>query len=89
MPRLLGKSRALDIILFSKRLSAQEALAIGLVDKVVPAADLMKEAEAFATALAKRPPQADAAVLSGMNTGQEKGIEEGLRKDSEWDPKII
>lgn len=89
MPRVVGKSRALDIILFSKRLSAQEALAIGLVDKVVPAADLMTEAEAFATALAKRPPLAVAAVLSGMNVGLEKGIEEGLRKDSEWAPKII
>ena len=88
LPRVVGKSKALDIILFSKRLSAPEALAIGLVDKVVPAADLIKEATALATALAKRPPLAVAAVLSGMSVSLDKGIEEGLRKDEEWAPKL-
>ena len=88
LPRVLGKSKALEIILFSKRLSAQEALAIGLVDKVVPAADLMKEAEVFAQALAKRPPLAVAAVLEGMSVGLDKGIDEGLRVDTEWAGKL-
>lgn len=88
LPRVLGKSKALDIILFSKRLSSSEALAIGLIDKVCPAADLMKEATAFAQALAKRPPLAVAAVLSGMSIGLDKGIEEGLRTDSEWSGKL-
>ena len=63
LPRVLGKSKALDIILFGKRITAPEALAIGLVDKVISAADLMKEAEAFAAVLAKRAPLAVAAVL--------------------------
>ncbi len=89
MPRLLGKSKALEIILFSKRLSAPEALAVGLVDKVCPAADLMKEAEAFAAVLAKRPPLAVAAVLDGMNVGLDKGIDEGLRVDTEWITKLV
>jgi enoyl-CoA hydratase/carnithine racemase len=88
MPRVLGKSKALEIILFSKRLSAPEALAIGLVDKVFPAADLMKEAEVFAVALAKRPPLAVAAVLEGMSVGLDKGIDEGLRFDTEWINKL-
>jgi enoyl-CoA hydratase/carnithine racemase len=88
MPRVLGKSKALEIILFSKRLSAPEALAIGLVDKVFPAADLMKEAEVFAAALAKRPPLAVAAVLEGMSVGLDKGIDEGLRFDTEWINKL-
>ena len=88
LPRLLGKSKALDMILFSKRLTAQEALAIGLVDKVVPAADLIKEATAFAAALAKRPPLAVAAVLDGMSVGQDKGFDEGLKVDREWSEKL-
>jgi enoyl-CoA hydratase/carnithine racemase len=88
LPRVLGKSKALEIILFSKRLSGQEALAIGLVDKVIPAADLMKEAQAFASALAKRPPLAVAAVLEGMSVGLDKGIDEGLRVDVEWAGKL-
>jgi len=88
LPRLLGKPRALDMILFSKRLSPTEALAIGLVDKVVPAADLIKEATAFAQALAKRPPLAVAAVLAGMNVGLDKGFDEGLKVDMEWSRKL-
>ena len=88
MPRLIGKPKALDIILFSRRLSAQEALAVGLVDKVVPAADLMKEAMAFAIALTKRPPLAIAAVLEGMAVGLDKGFDEGLKLDMEWSAKL-
>lgn len=88
LPRLLGRSKALDMILLSKRLSPQEALAIGLVDRVFPGAELMKETMAFALALAKRPPIAVSAVLNGMAVGLEKGIDEGLRVDREWAGKI-
>lgn len=88
LPRLLGKSKALDMILFSKRLSSAEALAIGLVDKVVPAADLMKEATAFAQTLAKRPPLCVAAVLEGISVGMDKGFDEGLRVDQEWSNRL-
>jgi len=89
LTRLLGKSKALDMILFSKRLSAQEALAVGLVDRVVPAPELMKEAMALALALTKRPPLAVNAVLNGMSVGLEKGIKEGLRVDQEWIKKLF
>jgi len=89
LPRVLGKSKALEIILFSKRLSAPEALAIGLVDKVYPAADLMKEAQAFAAALAKRPPLAVAAIMEGISVGLDKGIDEGLLIDEEWITKLV
>ncbi len=88
LPRLLGKPKALDMILLSKRLSPQEALAIGLVDRVVPAADLMKEAMAFAVTLTKRPPLAVNAVLEGMWAGLDKGIDEGIRVDREWSRKL-
>lgn len=88
LPRVIGKSKALDMILFSKRLQPQEALAAGLVDRVVPAADLMKEAMEFAVALTKRPPLAVQAVLEGMHVGMEKGLHEGLRVDREWSAKL-
>jgi enoyl-CoA hydratase/carnithine racemase len=88
LPRVVGKSKALEMILFSKRLQPQEALAAGLVDRVVPAADLMKEATALAVALSKRPPLAVRAVLEGMNAGLEKGLQEGLRVDREWSKKL-
>ena len=88
LPQVLGKSKALDIILFSKRLAPADALAIGLIDKVIPAVDLMKEATSFAAALAKRPPLAVAAVLDGMSVGMDKGFDEGLRLDQEWSAKL-
>jgi len=88
LPRVLGKSKALDIILFSKRMAPADALAIGLIDKVIPAVDLMKEVTAFAASLAKRPPLAVAAVLDGMSVGMDKGFDEGLRLDQEWSNKL-
>jgi enoyl-CoA hydratase/carnithine racemase len=88
LPRLLGKSRALDMMIFSKRLSAPEALALGLIDKIFPAADLIKETTAYAAALAKRPPLAVRAILEGVSVGLEKGLEEGLRVDKEWSKKL-
>jgi enoyl-CoA hydratase/carnithine racemase len=88
LPRVLGKSKGLEMILFSKRLSGKEALAVGLVDRVVPAADLMKEAMDFAVALTKRPPLAVRAVLDGVSVGLEKGLGEGLRVDREWSKKL-
>ncbi len=88
LPRVVGKSRALDMILFSKRLTAPEALALGLVDRVIPAVDLINEALAFAKLLAARPPLAVRATLEGMAVGLEKGLEEGLRTDQAWSQKL-
>ncbi len=79
MPRLLGKSKALELILFSKRLSAQEALEIALVDRVSKVGDLMKDVMEMADFLAKRPPLAVKAVLDAVNTGIEKGLDEGTK----------
>jgi enoyl-CoA hydratase/carnithine racemase len=88
LPRVVGKSKAIEMILFSQRLSPQDALAVGLVDRVVPAAELMKAARELAVALTKRPPLAVQAVLEGMHIGQEKGLHEGLRVDREWSGRL-
>jgi len=79
MPRLIGKSKALDLILFSKRLSAREALSIGLVDKVTNDGELMKDVLEMANILATRPPLAVAALLNAVNAGIEKGLDEGTK----------
>lgn len=55
LPRVVGMSKALEMTFTGDRLSAQEALACGLVSKVVPAADLMKEARALADRIVKNP----------------------------------
>ena len=54
LTRLTGHSRALDLLLSSRRVGADEAYRIGLADRVVPAADLMAETRAYARELAEK-----------------------------------
>src|SRR5262245_44398047 len=56
LPRLVGKGRALEILLTGDMVSAQRAYEIGLVNKVVPAAELMTAARAMAQTLATKAP---------------------------------
>jgi len=81
--RVVGKAQALDMILFSKRLTAQEALKIGLVNKTAAPGETLNEALALAAILTERPPLAVAAVLKAMTAGLDKGIDEGLKVELE------
>jgi enoyl-CoA hydratase/carnithine racemase len=83
MPRILGKSKALELILFSKRLPAREALEIGLVNRVSAVGELMKDVMEMAEFLTTRPPLAVKAVLKAVNAGIEKGLEEGTKVELE------
>ncbi|MGH3879631.1 MAG: crotonase/enoyl-CoA hydratase family protein [Actinophytocola sp.] len=55
LPRLIGQSRAMDMILTGRAVSASEALAMGLANRVVPAGSARSEAEALALQLAEFP----------------------------------
>jgi len=79
LPRLIGKSKALDMMLFSKRITAQEALEMGLVDRVSKDGELMKDVMEMADVLSSRPPLAVGAVINAVNTGIEKGLDEGTK----------
>jgi enoyl-CoA hydratase/carnithine racemase len=81
--RLVGRAMALDMILFSKTVSAAEALEIGLVNQVSSPESLMDDVFAFAEKLAEKPPIAVGCVLRAMSAGDYEGLEKGLFVETE------
>ena len=71
LPRLVGRGRALELLLTGNPISAEEAHRIGLVNKVVPAAALQAEAKALAASLASKAPVAVRYILEAVAGGVE------------------
>ncbi|MCQ9180523.1 enoyl-CoA hydratase/isomerase family protein [Streptomyces sp. IBSBF 2953] len=84
LSRLIGPSKAKDLIFTGRMVKADEALAIGLVDRVVPAADVYTEAHAWAARLAQGPAIALRAAKESIDTGLETDIETGLAVERNW-----
>ena len=76
LARLVGAGRALEIILTGTPISAAEAERIGLVNRVVPAAELMNEAKKLAAHLAAQAPIAVRYIIAAINKGVEMGFAE-------------
>jgi enoyl-CoA hydratase/carnithine racemase len=77
LPRLVGKGRALEMILSGEPVSAQEAYRIGLVNQVVAAKDLMSSAETLARKIMANGPSAVRLALEAVNHGMEMTQREG------------
>jgi enoyl-CoA hydratase len=77
LPRLVGKGRALQLILSGDMISAQEAHRIGLVNEIVPAADLITHAEAILRKIGANAPIAVRFSLEAVNKGLETSQSEG------------
>jgi enoyl-CoA hydratase len=77
MARLLGKGKALELILTGDRIGAADAERIGLVNKVVPADQLMATAEEMARKIASRGPLAVRAAIEAVMVGSDMGFDEG------------
>jgi enoyl-CoA hydratase len=78
LPRIVGKGRALQLILSGEMISAQEAHRIGLVNEVVPAAELVTRAEAILKKIFSNAPIAVKYSLEAVNKGLETSQAEGL-----------
>ncbi len=83
LARVVGKTQALEMILFSERIDAKEARSIGLINQISTREKLMNDAMAFADVLAKRPPLAVSAVLRAISTYDYSGLSEGLKVEEE------
>jgi len=71
LPRLVGRGRAMEMILTGAPIAADQAQRIGLVNRVVPAANLMTEARALAAQLATNAPIAMRYIINAINKGLE------------------
>jgi len=78
LPRLVGKGRALQLILSGEMIGAHEAYRIGLVNEIVPAGDLIPRAEAILGKIAANAPIAVKFALEAANKGMETSQSEGL-----------
>ncbi|AYC30149.1 enoyl-CoA hydratase-related protein [Paenisporosarcina cavernae] len=78
LPRLIGESKAMELILTARRLRAEEALEYGVVTKVVPSASLIEETGKFADLMLANGPialqQAKFAIKHGMNADLQTGL---------------
>ncbi len=78
LPRLIGRSAALRLMLTAQIVDAPEALRIGLVDEVVPHADLLPRAHTLAQTIASMAPLAIAGVLEAVSRGEAQPLPEAL-----------
>jgi len=85
LARLVGKGRAMDMILTGVPIAADEALRIGLVNRVSPAADLMADARKLAAQLAKSAPIAMRYIINAVN----KGIEMPFAGASQYEAALF
>lgn len=83
LPRLIGRARALEMILLGESINAIEARLIGLVDKVVPPEELLPMANKLAQQIAAYAPVAVRYSKEAITKGSELTLEQGLRLESD------
>ncbi|KAA1176510.1 enoyl-CoA hydratase [Rhizobium tropici] len=84
LPRLVGKGRALQLILSGETIDAQEAYRIGLINDIAPAADLLTRAERLLTEIAANAPIAVKFAIAAINSGLETSQRQGLLLEASY-----
>jgi enoyl-CoA hydratase len=89
LPRLIGPSRALDMMVTGRRLSPEEALAIGLVNYVYPRETFAKDVHGYASALAHGPARAVSLIKRSVVEGIEMPLTAGLALERELQNRLF
>ncbi len=88
LPRLVGKGKALEMMLTANSVKAQEAYRIGLVNKVVPVGTVVREAKRWAKLLSARAGVAVASIIQAVNDGLDMSLEDGLKCEADAFAKL-
>jgi enoyl-CoA hydratase/carnithine racemase len=83
LPRVVGRGKALEMILTAARIDAAEALRIGLVERVVPAGEALKAAQELAATLAAKAPVALRYAKESVTKGLEMSLADGVRLEND------
>jgi len=83
LPRVIGPSRAADLLLFPRSITAQEAYDLGIANRLVPSAELAAEGAKVARALAEGPTLAYAALKESLAYALSHSLDESLEKEDE------
>ncbi|MCX5560529.1 enoyl-CoA hydratase/isomerase family protein [Streptomyces sp. NBC_00038] len=83
LPRVVGPSRAADLLLFPRSITAQEAYELGIANRVVPSSELAAEGVKVARALAEGPTLAYAALKESLAYALSHSLDESLEKEDE------
>src|SRR6266849_3037654 len=78
MPRLIGRTKALEFMLLGTQVPAAECLALGLVNRLTKEGETLAEAKTLARALAKRPPVATRVLIEAVDDGLDAPIDQAL-----------
>lgn len=89
LPRLAGRKRALELLLTGEPFSPTRALQIGLLNAVVPHADLMSAARDLARRIIRHSPGAVGSVITAVTRGLNMGIAEGLQVEGEQFASLV
>ncbi len=84
LPRLVGRGRALELLLTGAMIDAAEALRIGLVNRVVPADQLLTESEALLGTILENAPLAVAACIEAVDAGLGMTLDDALLLESQY-----
>ena len=88
LPRLVGRTKALEMLILGTRIRAPEALSIGLITKVSQPGELMKDAKELGKTLAQKAPIAVRIILDAVTRGLETTIDEGLKIELEGSREV-
>jgi enoyl-CoA hydratase/carnithine racemase len=89
LPRIVGKAKAIELILTGDQITAQEALRLNLVNKVVPGGEVLKTARDLARKIAQKGAVAISAALEAITIGSARPLPEGLALEGELIGKVF